>query len=181
MKPLCEIVVAIAARYTYAVLFTAELAARLLAFGLNLFLSEDGLWSMLDLIIVGSSLWDLGVDIAEAVQQQGGEAGGFAGVSSLKAFRVVRITRIVKAVRLMRIFRFVMALRTLITSIFHTLKSLFWALILLTIIVYVFAILFVQAGRQWPCSQIWYQHTLLCLFGTRASFRSCKSFAPGGR
>ena len=40
----------------------------------------------------------------------------------------------------MRIFRFIMALRTLVTSIFHTLKSLFWALILLLIIVHLSAL-----------------------------------------
>ena len=39
----------------------------------------------------------------------------------------------------------VMALRTLVTSIAHTLKALFWALTLLSLIVYVFAILFSQA------------------------------------
>lgn len=38
-----------------------------------------------------------------------------------------------------------MALRTLVTSIAHTLKALFWALTLLSLIVYVFAILFSQA------------------------------------
>ena len=38
--------------------------------------------------------------------------------------RIVRITRIVKTVRLMRIFRFVLALRTLVYSILHTLKAL---------------------------------------------------------
>ncbi|CAE7426722.1 Cacna1h [Symbiodinium natans] len=51
----------------------------------------------------------------------------------------------VKAVRLMRVFRFVMAFRTLITSILYTLKSLFWALMLLIVIVYVFGVLFTQA------------------------------------
>ena len=40
---------------------------------------------------------------------------------------------------------FVTALRTLVTSIFHTLKSLFWALVLLFLIVYVFANLFSSA------------------------------------
>eukprot|EP00439_Symbiodinium_sp_Y106_P059098 s252_g8.t1 len=44
-----------------------------------------------------------------------------------------------------RIFRFVLALRTLITSITHTLKSLIWALILLALIMYIFALMFVQA------------------------------------
>ena len=131
-------------RYAYAFLFTFEFVARLMAFGLNLFLSDDALWSLLDAVVVISSLWDISVEIVAASQAVSEDAGGFAGVSSLKAFRVVRITRVVKAIRLMKIFRFVMALRTLVTSIFHTLKSLFWALILLAIIVYCFAILFVQ-------------------------------------
>lgn len=38
-----------------------------------------------------------------------------------------------------------MALRMLVQSILHTVKALFWALLLLTLIVYVFAILFSQA------------------------------------
>lgn len=44
----------------------------------------------------------------------------------------------------MRIFRFVIALRTLVRSIMHTLKALIWAMLLLTLIVYVFAVLFTQ-------------------------------------
>ena len=48
----------------------------------------------------------------------------------------------------MRLFRFVMALRTLVTSIFHTLKALFWALILLFLIVYVFSVIFTSAVNE---------------------------------
>eukprot|EP00438_Fugacium_kawagutii_P010728 Skav213179 [mRNA] locus=scaffold11:219707:222132:- [translate_table: standard] len=40
---------------------------------------------------------------------------------------------------------FVIALRTLVQSIFHTLKALLWALLLLLLIVFVFAVLFAQA------------------------------------
>ena len=57
------------------------------------------------------------------------------GLSTLKAFRVVRVTRVLKIAQLLRIFRFVMALRTLVQSIFHTLKALVWALLLLLLIV----------------------------------------------
>eukprot|EP00913_Durusdinium_trenchii_P001833 g1699.t1 len=51
-----------------------------------------------------------------------------------EVFRVIRLTRVIKTVRLVRIFRFVIALRTLVTSIVHTLKALFWALTLLVLI-----------------------------------------------
>ncbi|CAE7744834.1 Cacna1h, partial [Symbiodinium pilosum] len=63
-------------------------------------------------------------------------SGNADGVTGLKALRIVRVTRVLKVVRLMRVFRFVMAFRTLITSIAFTLKSLFWALMLLLVIVY---------------------------------------------
>eukprot|EP00913_Durusdinium_trenchii_P020968 g19703.t1 len=75
--------------------------------------------------------------------------GDVGGMSSLKAFRIIRITRVIKVVRLMRVFRFVMAFRTLIASIAETLKSLFWALMLLGVVIYVFAVLFTQAVNDY--------------------------------
>ena len=66
-------------------------------------------------------------------------------MTGLRAFRIIRVTRIAKTVRLLHIFRFILALRMLVTSIINTLKSLLWALILLMLIIYVFAVLFAQA------------------------------------
>ena len=70
------------------------------------------------------------------------EAGLFT-----RAFRA-ELDRTTESNTQVRIFRFVMALRTLVTSIFHTLKSLFWALLLLVIIVYVFGVIFVQVRKH---------------------------------
>ncbi|CAE7259046.1 NaCP60E [Symbiodinium natans] len=67
------------------------------------------------------------------------------GLSTLKAMRIIRLTRVLKTAHFIRIFRFIMALRMLVQSIMHTVKALFWAFLLLTLIVYVFAILFSQA------------------------------------
>ncbi|CAJ1459289.1 unnamed protein product [Effrenium voratum] len=129
----------------YTALFTLELILRLLANGCRRFYcSEDWAWGFLDTFIVLTSLWEAAMDVLQALTSQDGTSS-VGAISGLKAFRIIRITRIFKTVRLMRIFRFVMALRMLITSIFHTLKSLFWALVLLFLIVYVFAVLFVQA------------------------------------
>ncbi|OLQ11118.1 Kinase D-interacting substrate of 220 kDa [Symbiodinium microadriaticum] len=72
---------------------------------------------------------------------------GISNSSALRAVRVIRVTRMLKTLRLLRIFRFIVALRTLVTSIISTLKNLFWALMLLGIIIYAFAILFCQAVR----------------------------------
>lgn len=129
----------------YAFLFTIELGLRIWGLGCRTFFcSQDWAWSLLDIFIVATSLWEFGLFLMDALATDG-DAGSISGVSGLKAFRIVRLTRLLKTVKLMRIFRFVLALRMLITSILHTLKSLFWALILLLLIVYVFAVLFVQA------------------------------------
>ncbi|CAE7343429.1 CACNA1F, partial [Symbiodinium microadriaticum] len=107
----------------------------------------DWTWALLDLIIVVSSIWEIIVQHAQDAMPPGEESelGTIAGISSLKAFRIIRITRILKTVQVVRILRFVVALRTLVTSIFGTLKSLLWALVLILLIEYVFAILFTQA------------------------------------
>ncbi|CAE7259013.1 unnamed protein product [Symbiodinium natans] len=132
--------------YFYTALYIAELVLRLSAYGLRLFCSEDWMWVLLDCFIVTTSIWDVFVDVLTAIlppDQNGFES--VSGLSTLKAFRVIRVTRVLKIAQLLRIFRFVMALRTLVQSIFHTLKALVWALLLLALIVYVFAVIFTQA------------------------------------
>lgn len=91
-----------------------------------------------------------------AVLQRG---EGLSSITGFRVFRLIRMTRIVKAIRLMRIVRFVSALRTLVSSIVHTLKALFWALVLLGFIVYVFAVLFAQAAP--PLKSIIYAESFL--------------------
>lgn len=130
--------------YLFTLLFLMELVIRLAAQGFRFFCSEDWMWAMLDTFIVISSLWDIVMDSIYFWPTTDKGNSRANDMSSFKAFRVIRITRIVKAVRLMRIFRFVMALRMLITSIMHTLKSLFWASVLLVLIIYAFAVLLAQ-------------------------------------
>mmetsp|Transcript_77722 Transcript_77722/g.186461 ORF Transcript_77722/g.186461 Transcript_77722/m.186461 type:complete len:570 (+) Transcript_77722:33-1742(+) len=130
-------------QYIYTGWFLLELILRVSVDGWQFCCSEDWAWGLLDILVVITSIWEVIVDIIYFAQKD--EIGDVAGVSSLKALRIIRITRIMKAVKLMRVFRFVLAFRTLITSIAYTLKSLFWALMLMAVIIYVFAVLFTQA------------------------------------
>jgi len=132
-------------QYIYTLLFCIELVFRSVALGRDYYCSKEWMWAALDVFIVATSLWEVFVDTWYAIVGDEGGLESFGGLTGLKAFRIVRITRIVKTVRLMRIFRFVLALRTLIHSIWHTLKSLFWALVLLLLIVYIFGMIFTQA------------------------------------
>lgn len=130
--------------YVYTSLFTFELLVRCMIAGRSFFWCDDWLWNWLDIVIVMTSLFEVSIDIVTASTA----AADPITFSSLKVFRVIRLTRVIKTVRLVRIFRFVIALRTLVTSIVHTLKALFWALTLLVLIVYVFAVLFAQAVHE---------------------------------
>lgn len=130
--------------YAYTLWFLLELCLRIACDGRALFCNEDWMWAWLDVFVVLTSLWEVAVDLTYVFMETE-EIGEVVGVSGLKALRIIRITRILKAIRLMRVFRFVMAFRTLITSIIYTLKSLFWACMLLIVIMYVFAVLFTQA------------------------------------
>jgi len=129
-------------QYCFAGFFVVELLMRIVADGKNFFCGEDWKWSWLDLFVVATSVWEILADVLYNAFQ-------IEGTSGLKALRIMRITRIMKVMRLMRVFRFILAFRTLIASISDTLKSLFWALMLLAVIVYVFAVLFTQAVNDY--------------------------------
>ena len=131
--------------YCFTGLFSVELLLRFLAQG-RAFASlrnREWRWNLLDSIIVLASLYEVGMDVVNLAM--GAEATQMTGMSGLRTLRIVRITRLVKVARLARVLRFIMALRTLTQSILHTMKSLIWAMVLLCLVVYTFAVLFTQA------------------------------------
>eukprot|EP00913_Durusdinium_trenchii_P025757 g24173.t1 len=134
-----------ATQYAFSAIFTIELILRFAAFGCSLFCSDEWSWICLDTLIVLTSLVEVVGNVAVAITQDEALANSVLNISGFKAFRIIRVTRILKTLRLVRVFRFVMALRTLVTSIVYTLRSLFWAMALLLLIVFVFAVLLVEA------------------------------------
>eukprot|EP00435_Cladocopium_sp_Y103_P067623 s2528_g30.t1 len=151
----------------YAGLFFVELCIRVLAQRRS-FVSmrnPEWRWNLMDTIIVLASLVEIIFEVSSYAS--GGEEMSLTGMSGLRTLRIIRITRLVKIARLARILRFVMALRTvglcqmlpvpeksrksrtLTQSILHTLKSLIWAVVLLLLIVYTFAILFTQVVNDY--------------------------------
>jgi len=83
----------------------------------------------------------------EATTGERGASG--AGGSVGKVLRMFRMARII---RLMRVLRFLAELRVMVTLIMNSMRSLFWLMILLCIILYVFAICFTQAGADFRVS-----------------------------
>jgi len=133
-----ESVVLSVIRRIFTVAFTVELVLRIFAHGWDFFCRMN-FWNWLDTVIVVAGL----VETVFAVIQAA-DGTNAPSMLSLRALRILRITRMLKIIRVLRIFRFVLALRTLVQSTIHTLKSLFWALVLLGLIIYVFALVFTE-------------------------------------
>jgi len=70
-------------------------------------------------------------------------------VSNVRIIRAMRITRLIRTLRIPRLIRFIGALRTFVYSILCTLHSLVWAIFLLMIIIYIFAVSFTQAANDY--------------------------------
>eukprot|EP00930_Biecheleria_cincta_P072462 TRINITY_DN59855_c0_g1_i1.p1 TRINITY_DN59855_c0_g1~~TRINITY_DN59855_c0_g1_i1.p1 ORF type:complete len:646 (-),score=99.99 TRINITY_DN59855_c0_g1_i1:112-1989(-) len=133
--------------HIYTTLFLVELLLRLTAWGKEFFYTGAWTWNLLDLFIVLSSLWDSAVEVMFAASSEHNLDGGVS-LSPLRVVRIVRITRLVRVTKIARILRFIKALRTLVMSIIATLKSLFWAGVLMLLIMYAFSIVFAQAASN---------------------------------
>eukprot|EP00439_Symbiodinium_sp_Y106_P023795 s3983_g2.t3 len=136
-------------QYIYTALFLFELMIRVGAQKWKYCSAEDWQWKCLDVFVVLTSLWEVAVDVITAIFEGQQSIEAIQGLRNLKSFRIIRLTRLLRAVQFVRIFRFVMALRMLVDSIFSTLKSLFWALIRLCLVIYVFAVMFADAVNDY--------------------------------
>ncbi|CAL1149196.1 unnamed protein product [Cladocopium goreaui] len=112
-------------QYVYTLAFTVEIFFRIGAEWHDGWTcrGEDRAWNCFDLFIVMVAWFEVSIDVIHATTDT--QMDSIAGV--------------------IRVLRFVMALRTLVTSILSTLKAVFWALLLLFLIIYIFALLFTQA------------------------------------
>ncbi|CAE7448373.1 Cacna1c [Symbiodinium pilosum] len=116
------------------------------AFGRGFFTDAKNLaWNITDLIIVASALVEVFVQVTLSMLDQDAPPG-VSTLTNMRVLRIIRITRLVRLTRIARITRFIKALRTLVSSIVFTLKSLVWALVLLSLIIYGFGIVFTQAA-----------------------------------
>ena len=121
----------------YTMIFLLEVLLKVLALGLrDFFCSANWGWHWFDVFVVASAVFEC---IVEAVTQDPQLSGSSSNLRILRVLRMTRLTRIFRVIRVVRFFR---SLRTLVFSIANTLKSLFWAMLLLALIMYVFAILF---------------------------------------
>lgn len=121
----------------YAVIFTVETSIRFVALGpAKFFCGPDSAWNWLDIFIVVPAWVELAVDI-------GGSASNF------RIIRVFRVTRLLQLFRSVRLVRFISAFRELVLSVIDTVRQVFWAMVLLVLMIYSFGILFTDMSLQY--------------------------------
>ncbi|CAK0807146.1 unnamed protein product, partial [Prorocentrum cordatum] len=132
-----------AANYILTLLFTVEMVARIYAYRLEFFV-EERLWNFFDLVILVLAIIEVALELS-VLAFSGHRAGFFENGGTAKLLRLFRLTRLL---RLVRTFRQLKPLRMLVHSIACAGKSVFWALMLLFMIVYSFAIVLTQAVTE---------------------------------
>eukprot|EP00443_Scrippsiella_acuminata_P125488 CAMPEP_0115766084 /NCGR_PEP_ID=MMETSP0272-20121206/102945_1 /TAXON_ID=71861 /ORGANISM="Scrippsiella trochoidea, Strain CCMP3099" /LENGTH=668 /DNA_ID=CAMNT_0003211995 /DNA_START=45 /DNA_END=2050 /DNA_ORIENTATION=- len=115
----------------FCVVFTAELALRMMCYRLRFFVMADWKWNIFDTVIVTLQLVDV------IMEQALGDEKGNAMPSNMNFMRILRILRLVRIVRLVRVLRYFQELRTMVSSIASSCKSLLWTVILVMLLIYV--------------------------------------------
>jgi len=122
--------------YTYAIIFLVELLMRLWAYGITSFMcGEFRAWNYVDVVLVSVSVLEL------ALEWLGSETK----FAYARAIRIAKATRVFRAMRIMKLFR---PLRILVYTIMETFRALLWPMLLLSLIIYVFGVIFTQMASH---------------------------------
>eukprot|EP00929_Paragymnodinium_shiwhaense_P025170 TRINITY_DN15283_c2_g1_i1.p1 TRINITY_DN15283_c2_g1~~TRINITY_DN15283_c2_g1_i1.p1 ORF type:complete len:762 (-),score=159.92 TRINITY_DN15283_c2_g1_i1:148-2433(-) len=117
----------------FFVFYMGELLIRLAVHRIHFFLNTDWGWNTLDFSLVMLSVVEVGV----------GAAGG-ASVN-LMFLRILRLLKLSKLLRLVRAIRFLRELRLFVECLRGCFVQLFWAVVMMTIVLLIFSLFFVQA------------------------------------
>jgi hypothetical protein len=130
--------------YLYGLIFTVELCLRLTALGCRDFIvSQNWFWNYVDIGVVLSCWCEFAVDVHSFAQGASSDGSGL-DLSILRMMRFLRIARLARIVKLGRMMKIIRAFRVLIFSIQTTLRTVVWALLLLLVLIYIFALMEVQ-------------------------------------
>lgn len=122
--------------HLFSLFFLIELSLRMAAQGKYYFHSDNRPWNFFDIVLVAYSVVDFIMFNTEINTQ----SGFHSNMKTVKMFRILRV---------FRVFRFCRELSMLALMIVDSIRSLIWALIMLAVIIYVFAIFFTQGATDY--------------------------------
>lgn len=126
----------------FAAIFLLELLMRMYTYGRRFFFMPDWRWNLFDTAIVAAQLVEETVNLVAVAQ--GGDASG----SNITPLRLMRVLRMVRIVRLLRILRVISELRTIVVSVMGCMRSLFWTIVLLALIIYILSVYITQLVNE---------------------------------
>jgi len=118
--------------HVFTAIFALELIINLISYRWSFLFGPGWQWNVFDAVLVLISAVDL-VD-----QTSSNYSTGY--------IRLLRIARMARVLRIVRILRFSRNLRCIAMSMVSCLVPLVWSLLLMLMVVYIFAIIFMQAG-----------------------------------
>jgi len=124
----------------FTAVFSFEISLRIVAEEANFFRCSNRCfgWNMFDTCIVASSLVEEVAQLFSSTRR-----------SNISSLRVVRVLRLVRALRIIRMLRFFRELRIMVSGIINCGKSVLWASLLIVIMTYTFAVVFLQITASW--------------------------------
>jgi hypothetical protein len=134
----------------FCVVFTLELTLRIIGEGSNFLNRKNIKFHLLDTLIVVSALVEQ-IMLAASVNNSAGE--------NLAIFSVLRILRLVRVARSVRLMQFSRDLRALVHGMVYCVKPLVWAVILLTLIMFMFSVVLMEFAVDEFTPKEWYDTT----------------------
>lgn len=130
----------------FCIIFSLELALRVGALQQRFFQSREKWWNFFDCFLVLLQITEEIIVLAtpDSITKESASSDSRQGGSDFSMLRVLRILRLIRIVRLVRLLRFVSELRTIVVSIFGSMRSLLWTIVLLFLIMYVVGIYVTQ-------------------------------------
>jgi hypothetical protein len=119
-------------------LFTVELLLRVLASGSGFLTTDpDYLWNIFDTGMVLSGIIEVFLEVSGL---------GSSSASTGRVLRILRIIRITRAMRMGRIMKYARTFKQIAFALQSSVATLFWALVMIFLIMYCFAIAMCQAA-----------------------------------
>lgn len=132
--------------YVLTFFLLAEIVIRVQAYKRKFF-QQDMLWNFFDVLILLLAVVEIAVEIViTATSPDGNSSVATGGAGGVKVLRILRLTRLL---RLVKTFRQLRPLRMLCASILFAGRSVFWAFMLILMIIYVFGIILTQAVSEY--------------------------------
>jgi len=130
----------------FALFFSLEIGARMYVHRCRFFTMQGKAWNIFDLGMVLLQVIDVSVQMLASLSHFDFEHGG----SHVSAMRVLRVLRMVRMLRIFRTFSLFSELRIMVASMSAAVGSLIWSMLLQLVMVYVFAVIFMQVvtGRR---------------------------------